>query len=173
MTKDYKNLQKMIQKLESLKGKSVDLIDYSQFSELTPLYTKYIENYTTLHNGNYLILDVSRGVIKEAYLDCEKINTLPVFYIYFPLDVRWDGVLMNNFYIGIRSGNIKMALYCLETISPILSKSIFVAFKKPSHLKPYKLIKSSYREQGSLYGKARYRAKKKVENLKIIKEMEL
>lgn len=177
MMKVCKNLQRMKQKLESLKGKSRFKINLDEISsELgIPLvgwnYIDNTENYAEFKNMIYFKLDKSASYIEESYLDCETINTLPVFYIYFPLGTRWDDVLMDNFCIGIKSGDIHSALYCLETLYPLTCKAIFVSDKKPANLKPFKLITSSYRAQKSVNYKIRGRIRRKLNKIQIIKEI--
>lgn len=166
----------MKEKLENLKGKSRYNFSLAEFNVETGLEIEtwnYIsEESNTAGYKNVLYLEFNKDSIINAYLDCEKINTLPVFYIYFPLGTRWEDVLMDNFCIGIKSGNIQTALYCLETLSPLSCKSIFVSTRKPANLRAYKLIHSSYREQINLSSyKQRGNINKKVSKIKIVKEI--
>lgn len=166
----------MIQKLESLKGKDryINLDDFNKDSEIKINTWDFSDIKHTLHFDNVLILETDNDlIITNAYIDSSTINTLPVFYFYFPLNTRWEDILMNNFCIGIKSATIESALYCLETISPLPTKIIYVTSKKPANLKPYKLIRSSYREQITKPYKVRTSIERKIRKIKVIKEMVL
>ena len=165
----------MIQKLESLKGKSryINIADFNKDSEIIIAIWDYSNIKYTLNIDNVLILEVDYNlIITNAYIDSSTINNLTVFYFYFPLNTRWEDILMNNFCIGIKSATIESALYCLETISPLPNK-IYVTSKKPTNLKPYKLIRSSYREQIAKHYKVRNSIERKIRKIKVIKEMVL
>lgn len=168
----------MIQKLESLKGQnrySVDIDKLNQDSAFKIYSYEYTKYRYTIVSDNMLILeaDYKSGLILNAYLDSTTINTLPVFYFYFPLNTRWEDILMNNFCIGIKSATVEDALYCLDTIAPLQSKTIYVTSKKPTNLKPYKLIRSSYREQIYNSWKLTRNIEKKIKKIKVIKEIVL
>jgi len=166
----------MIQKLESLKGQSkysVNINKLNQDSEFKIYSYEYTSYRNTMVFDNMLMLEIDykSGLILNAYIDSTTINTLPVFYFYFPLNTRWEDILMNNFCIGIKSATIEDALYCLDTISPLQSKTIYVTSKKPTNLKPYKLIRSSYREQIYSDWKLTRAIEKKIKKIRVVKEM--
>lgn len=174
MMKDCKNLQEMIQKLEDLKDKIYDEIYCREKMEIDDLLIYNTQLYINIDHKNTLYVDYDKyGIVQNAYLDCENINTFPVFYLYFPPGTRWDDLLMDNFYIRIRSSNIKMALYCLHTISPIKFKKVFVTSKTPTNLRPIRSINSSYREQQHLNPKFRNSILNNIDKMKIIKEINL
>jgi hypothetical protein len=166
----------MIQKLESLKGQSrysiniTKLNEDSEFKLYSYEYTGY--RHATMSDNMLMVeIDNKSGLILNAYIDSTTINTLPVFYFYFPLNTRWEDILMNNFCIGIKSATVEDALYCLDTISPLQSKTIYVTSKKPTNLKPYKLIRSSYREQIYSDWKLTRAIEKKIKKIRVVKEM--
>jgi hypothetical protein len=156
-------------KLESLKDKSIyavsDFIRDNNIDTWEYTYCKHNISYDKL-----LVIDSENNVIKNAYLDSKELNTLPAFYFYFPLGTKLDDLLMDSFCIGIKSGSVEAALWCLGTLYTLNFKKIYVTNTKPAKLRPYRLIHSSYREQAYLNWKSERNLKKVINKIKIIKE---